>query len=486
DLIRWETVPYPSPADLGYTAFYPFMFIGLVLLVRERIGRLPAVEVIIDSLIVVTAFALIAYEVVLMPLTGAGSLSTTELVITLAWEVSAFSLVLLAGVALFVRSDELTRGPLSILMLGFVAFAVADVIYGALALDDAYSGGGLIDLGWQQGFVLIAVAALIAVRSSGQAARPIDLAGERRSSIARVVLIVASVLIVTAMAAYAASQPRVDRPIVVLVVLAGILLAVRLGYAAMQAERLIRRTSERDRLAGVVAASSAVSATLDLETLLPILASAAADAVGRKKAEVYVFTEELTEVELSALAGFTATETALFQSLIEAPIGAFPAEARILQTHKPTAQWIDEPGIPTAELVAFQKTGKLYTLVAPLIAHGRVLGVFDMWTPHDTTPFDAEDVAAAAAVGQQAGLAIHNARLLARMQRQAAEKEALLRVSQAAASSLELNAVLAQIAEASLGIASAEACSVEIWEPEHDRTILAAEATIADWPGTAP
>ena len=119
DVVLWTTIPYPSLADLGYTMFYPFMFIGVALLIRSRVSDLPAVETLLDSLIVVASFALIANEVVVTPLTGPGDLSLMELAITLAWEVSTVGLVMLAAIAILVRSDLLTRGPLSILLLGF-------------------------------------------------------------------------------------------------------------------------------------------------------------------------------------------------------------------------------------------------------------------------------------------------------------------------------------------------------------------------------
>lgn len=53
DIILWTTPPYPSLADIGYAGFYPCMFAGIALLIRRRIGELPAGEVLLDSLIVV-------------------------------------------------------------------------------------------------------------------------------------------------------------------------------------------------------------------------------------------------------------------------------------------------------------------------------------------------------------------------------------------------------------------------------------------------
>ncbi|HEX5167276.1 MAG TPA: sensor domain-containing diguanylate cyclase [Thermomicrobiales bacterium] len=484
DVILWTAPPYPSLADVGYSLFYPFMFGGLTLLIRQRIRDLPLGEVLLDSLIVVVAFALVAYELFVAPLTGSSGLAAPELVITLGWEVVTFGLVLLAGIALFIRADLLMRGPLSILLLGFIAFTASNVAYGQQALDDTYTGGSLTDLGWQLGFIAIASAAQVALRSA-MPSRQIDHARDRRASLARIVMMVGSVLIVTAMAAYAAAQPRAEPAVIVLVLLAGTLLAVRLGYAALQTEHLIRRTRERDRLAGVVSASSAISSTLDLDELLPLLATAAKDAVGRARGEVYVFSEDMSVVEAGAHCGFSESDAARLASLLEQPVGAYVAERRVIETLKPTLQVIDEPGIPDADVAMFAELGKLHSLITPLIAHDRVVGVVDTWTPLDTTPFEPADIAAAAAIGQQAGLAIHNARLLAGTRQHAAEQEALLRVTQAAVSSLDLDAVLAEIAQASLGVANAEACAIEIWDRERGDSVLAAEATIDAWPGTS-
>ena len=70
--------------------------------------------------------------------------------------------------------------------------------------------------------------------------------------------------------------------------------------------------------------------------------------------------------------------------------------------------------------------------------------------------------------------------------RHAAEQTALLRVSQAAIASLDLDRVLAEIALATLGMAGAECCAIGLWHPETNEVEIAAEETIPDWPGTVP
>ncbi|MEX1159044.1 MAG: hypothetical protein WEC79_08970 [Thermomicrobiales bacterium] len=402
DIVLWTPPPYPSLADVGYGIFYPFMFAGLALLIRQRIGELPAGEVLLDSLIIVTSIALLAYEVMVSPMAGVEAVASPALLAILALDVSTFALVLLTAAALFVRTRLMMRGPLGVLLIGFVAFTASNTLYSRLALDGAYAIGKPIDLGWILGFTCFGIAALVAAHVGDGDRGSIDRGMHRRAAIARMLLMVFSIIVVTAIAAYAAAHPGSDTAVVVLVLISGGLLAIRLGYAALQSEYLSRRTRERDLMAGVVFASQVISSTLDLDNLLPLLASAAADSVGRARAEVYVFTDDLSAVEASAISGFSAAETARMQSLNEAPVGAYPAERRVIATLAPVPQSSDDPGIPADDARMFHEIGKLHTLVTPLVAHDRVLGVFDMWTPFDATPFEPADLAAAAAGGKQA------------------------------------------------------------------------------------
>jgi diguanylate cyclase (GGDEF)-like protein len=81
----------------------------------------------------------------------------------------------------------------------------------------------------------------------------------------------------------------------------------------------------------------------------------------------------------------------------------------------------------------------------------------------------------------QAAKAIHNARLLTESRRLAEERAAMLRVGQAAISSLDLSRVLREIAAAAVGVAGSERCGILLWRPETDDVELAADETIAAW-----
>ena len=163
------------------------------------------------------------------------------------------------------------------------------------------------------------------------------------------------------------------------------------------------------------------------------------------------------------------------------PIGGFWAERRAMETLRPVEQVIDAAQLfPDIER-SFRRVGKIRTLVTPLLADGQMIGCFDMWTPHDDRPFAPGDVAAAAAVGRQAGLAIQNVRLREGDRQRVREQAALVRVGEAAISGADLDQVLDVVARATLDTGIGEACDVELWRREDDVTELVATAAVPGW-----
>jgi diguanylate cyclase (GGDEF)-like protein len=476
-------ISYPSLADIGYIGIYPIFFVGLVLLISNNMRDVPIRELVLDTLMVVVVAGTALYEFVIEPLLVHRTFSAAARTASIIWQVGTFGLVLLTAIALLCRLDVARRKSLALLLLGLVAFTVGNVIYGRLALMDRYYSGHIVDLTWIEGFVLVGVAAIFALPDARAVTIRQDISGRRQVAMVRTLPLLLSVLGLASLSAYAASVNRVELSVAAGIVVGGILLMVRLGNAALQAEQLDRRTRERDRLAGVVAASSAIAGTLEVETLLPRLASAAAAAVGCERAEVFVFAEDGENVDAVASHGLTREERRLLEPMMSMPVGGWEAEARMIETGEPVIQVTGADDLPEDMNMRLAAVGKLHTLLTPLLAHDRVIGTIDLWTPFSDQPFLQADVVAARAIGQQAGLAVHNARLLARSRRHAAEQNALLRVNQAAISRLDSHSVLMEIAHASLGIANAEACAIEIWHPETDDTEMVAQAYAPAWGG---
>ncbi|MEA2584930.1 MAG: hypothetical protein QOF33_3015 [Thermomicrobiales bacterium] len=250
-----------------------------------------------------------------------------------------------------------------------------------------------------------------------------------------------------------------DRLLLAAVGLVGLLLVARL-WAALAAERSHRlaHARERDRLAAVVNAAVAIAA--------------AAPAVGRTAAEAEFFGEDGSVVAVATHAVSTIADAGLSQT---------PAAMRAITTGAPTEQTPDEPGTPPERANILRAAGKVRVLVVPLLAEGSVVGCLTLWTPGDDRPFTTADLGAARAVGHQAGLAIHRARLLAETRAHAEEQRALLRLAQGVGAQPSLGTALAEVTRTPLDLDLAEDCALERWHLEADETEVVARTTNPDW-----
>jgi two-component system cell cycle response regulator len=135
--------PYPSPADIGYLAFYPLAALGLYLLVRARAEELDR-RLWMDGLIAALGSAALGAALLFEFVADRTSGSTIEVVTTLAYP---FGDVLL--VSLIVGIIALTRwrpGRTWTLLLGGLAvMAVADVAFTLQSYEATLPGGDWVE-----------------------------------------------------------------------------------------------------------------------------------------------------------------------------------------------------------------------------------------------------------------------------------------------------------------------------------------------------
>ena len=77
-----DEVPYPSWADAGYLGFYPAMYVGLMMLLRRRSGRVPRslwLEGILGALAVSALAAALAFDTIVSGTGGAPATVATNL-----------------------------------------------------------------------------------------------------------------------------------------------------------------------------------------------------------------------------------------------------------------------------------------------------------------------------------------------------------------------------------------------------------------------
>jgi two-component system cell cycle response regulator len=135
--------PYPSPADVGYLAFYPLAILGLYLLVRARAEELDP-RLWMDGLIAALGTGALGAALIFEFVADRATGSTAEVATTLAYP---FGDVLL--VSLIVGIIALTRwrpGRTWTLLLGGLAvMAVADVAFTLQSYEATVPGGDWVE-----------------------------------------------------------------------------------------------------------------------------------------------------------------------------------------------------------------------------------------------------------------------------------------------------------------------------------------------------
>ena len=150
--------PFPSLADVGYLAFYVGACLALVLLPAGG-GPHFQLRLVFDGVIVAGSLFVIFWAAGLGEVFRGYDIHSVAFVVSLAYPVA--DLVLLT-VALLIMSTA-RSGQRAILAAFTVAVAILTVADGAFAVLDArgaYVNGGLVDIAWVTGMLLLGLAAL--------------------------------------------------------------------------------------------------------------------------------------------------------------------------------------------------------------------------------------------------------------------------------------------------------------------------------------
>jgi len=147
---------FPAFADYWFTAFIPFMFVGLLLMPSVRRTRAERTKLVIDCLIVGTSTFMVLWYLVIGPAIQTAGATTLQVVMSSSLPVGDLLLVLaLASVLLRRRGHN----DATLLLAGAVAlYIVADIAYAWFTLHQSYTSGGWPDLSWLAGCYLLILA----------------------------------------------------------------------------------------------------------------------------------------------------------------------------------------------------------------------------------------------------------------------------------------------------------------------------------------
>jgi two-component system, cell cycle response regulator len=149
--------PFPSAADIGYLAFYPLLYVGIVLLLRTRVSTFGA-SLWLDGLLAATAAGALGTSVLLEVVVRSTHGSPLVVLTNIAYPLGD---VLLLALLVFVFSVTRWRpGPAwALIATGLVFNTVGDAIYLYQSAVGTYVEGRFFDLTWPLSLVLIGLSA---------------------------------------------------------------------------------------------------------------------------------------------------------------------------------------------------------------------------------------------------------------------------------------------------------------------------------------
>jgi diguanylate cyclase (GGDEF)-like protein len=168
ELVLKSEVPYPSWADVGWLAVYPFLLAGLLALTSLRgRGRTASARLLLDSLLFGVTVGALGWELIMAPAyeSSAGVLVNVTNVSYGAGDV----LVMVAVVSIFLNNGKAHK-PRGLMWLcgAFFVWLLADTTFAAMSAGGLYEGGIWVDPLWPLGYMLAGVGALVFIRSSAR------------------------------------------------------------------------------------------------------------------------------------------------------------------------------------------------------------------------------------------------------------------------------------------------------------------------------
>ncbi len=155
----FEPETYPSMADLGFIAFYPLLYVGIVLLLRSRARKI-ASALWLDGATAALGAAAFGAAVIFELVADATAGSTSVVVTNLAYPLGDV-LLLSAVFGVFALTGWRPGLRWMLLGLGVMATTLADAVYLFQSAEGTYLEGTWIDVLWPTALLLIAASAWV-------------------------------------------------------------------------------------------------------------------------------------------------------------------------------------------------------------------------------------------------------------------------------------------------------------------------------------
>jgi diguanylate cyclase (GGDEF)-like protein/putative nucleotidyltransferase with HDIG domain len=167
--------PFPSWADAGYLSAYPFLLLGVLVLPTRPLPLAARTRLVLDALMTMTAVVTFSWYFILGPTLLQGAESALARIVGTAYPLFDLVLVFCLIVLAARSSDRPMRRVLHMLSLALGIIVITDCIFDLQNLQGTYATGGLVDVGWPLGYMLVALAAH-ATRRAARGQMPVQTA----------------------------------------------------------------------------------------------------------------------------------------------------------------------------------------------------------------------------------------------------------------------------------------------------------------------
>ena len=142
--------PETSWADAVYLLYYPLMLVGLLAFPVVRRTRGEVAKFWLDSGTVMLAGGIVIWHIIFAPALRAEHTGTVEALLSIAYPVGDLALLYGSAAVMLRMSSSSSVGAVRMLAIAGVLFFLGDLVYGyQVLLDDSYTSGTWVDIGWQ-------------------------------------------------------------------------------------------------------------------------------------------------------------------------------------------------------------------------------------------------------------------------------------------------------------------------------------------------
>jgi len=161
--ILGQEVPFPGWADVGYLGSYPFLIVGVCLLVYSQHIASRA-RLFLDSAITVASVAILMWYFLIQRMWQAADDSLLNKLISAGYPIGDFLAIFMATVALKGCGRQSTlRRSIGFIAAGLAMISLADLNFQYMNLIETYQTGSWADWGWSFGFLMVGYSAISAL-----------------------------------------------------------------------------------------------------------------------------------------------------------------------------------------------------------------------------------------------------------------------------------------------------------------------------------